>query len=144
MRNLKTDTSVGASDVYKRAYYDYNPHSRWYDMSCSGQIHRLLTLHVSGKYRFVDENQNFKVIEDSKLSSYLSGLTLGISYNHKYGNIFYDNYYTSQIRFKGEGIINYNLFIEGVGTIYSSLVQFSGYIREKGGVAKLDETYLPY
>lgn len=130
--------------IYKKvySYYDYN--ARWYDMSCSGEIHRFLNLNISGRYRFFDENQNFKVIQDSELSSYLSGLTIGLSYEHRYGNIFYDNYYTHQIRFKGEGTINHNLFIEGIGTIFTSLVQFSGYIERPGGSAKLDDTYKPY
>ena len=72
-----------------------------------------LNINVSQKLQDESTNQDYEVVN---LSTILSGFTLGLSWNQSsydytiYNSIAYIDLY---------GYINYNLFIEGIGTIYT-------------------------
>lgn len=73
--------------------------------------------------------------EANQLTSYITGATLGVSYNHLGGIAETVTYNTSggtsasYIDYMVDGQINYNLFVEGIGTFFSEYVSYSGRYR---------------
>ena len=75
---------------------------------------------------FVYMNIGFNVsnCNGSNLNSWMTGFTLGISYNHTGGNLWKSG---NQIYYTARGIMNYNIVFEGIGTIFSENKTYSGY-----------------
>ena len=59
------------------------------------------------------------------LTSWMSGFTLGVSYDHV-GGMLYNR--SNSVCYKSAGVINYNIFFEGIGTIFSQYIEFEGCI----------------
>ncbi|CAL2103673.1 conserved protein of unknown function [Tenacibaculum sp. 190130A14a] len=74
---------------------------------------------------YMNINFNTKNCEGSNLNSYISGGTMGVTYMHSGGNL-YSNKKLGYISYYVEGVLNYNIFIEGIGTIYSENVSYGG------------------
>ena len=66
---------------------------------------------------------NINNCQGSNLQSWISGFTLGVSYNHMSGSLTTIN---NKINYNVDGILNYNIFVEGVGTVFSENLSFSG------------------
>lgn len=61
----------------------------------------------------------------SNFNSYMSGLTLGVSFEQiNASQTAPHNYTTISVRL--EGVMNYNIFVEGIGTIWRDPVNFIG------------------
>uniref|UniRef100_UPI0025BA806D hypothetical protein n=1 Tax=Empedobacter sp. UBA3239 TaxID=1946434 RepID=UPI0025BA806D len=59
----------------------------------------------------------------SNLTSWISGNTIGISYNHQGSSV---NTINNHIQYSAYGVLNYNIFVEGIGTIFSENISRSG------------------
>ncbi|VXC11035.1 conserved hypothetical protein [Flavobacterium sp. 9AF] len=66
---------------------------------------------------------NIKNCQGSNLTSWLSGFVLGMSYTHNSGNIINSN---QKVKYTVNGVAHYNLFVEGIGTLFSQNKTFSG------------------
>ena len=63
--------------------------------------------------------------QGSGLTSWMSGFTFGVSYDHV-GGMLYNR--GNSVCYKSAGVINYNIFFEGIGTIFSQYIEFDGCI----------------
>lgn len=117
--------------------YRSNRHIPTKFFSCAKEIRGtlgLLSLSTSGYYKKISA----MVIEDAHLISSIVGVTLGLSYEHTRGNMFYSR---NELRFEGAGLINYNLIISDIGTVYTESIEFSGVINEDFETAQFDDYY---
>lgn len=62
----------------------------------------------------------------SNITSSIEGFVLGLSYNHILGETSAIG--SSHTRYSGRGELNYDLFYEGIATIYTEPYNFSGYV----------------
>lgn len=59
----------------------------------------------------------------TNLNSWISGITIGFSYHHMGGTKSTAN---NTIYFRADGVFNYNIVFEGIGTIFSENISHSG------------------
>jgi len=59
----------------------------------------------------------------TNLNSWISGFTLGVSYNHMGGTL---RNTSNRIDYDVRGVLNYNIFVEDVGTVFSENVRYTG------------------
>lgn len=73
---------------------------------------------LKAKVKIYSSSSFRSIVSVSKIRSEMTGFTLGYSYSHKYGDskIAKDG---QSVKISSEGILNYVIFFEGVGTIYS-------------------------
>ncbi len=71
-----------------------------------------INLHLNVRFDYV---ANGEKIDVRNIKSNLTGFTLGLSYEHESSSYSIEN---NKIRIKTFGIMNYNIFVEGIGTIY--------------------------
>ena len=79
--------------------------------------------YIGGLGVFINIGLNIKNCQGSNLSSWLTGFTLGVSYNHNGGFI---NNTQNKVSYNASGVLNYNIFVEGIGTIFSENKSYSG------------------
>ncbi len=101
----------------------------------SGNMSINLHLNVGFNYSSNDQGTNA-----SNFNSHLSGFTLGLSYEHLYSNY---NVSGSTISFTVDGVINYNLFVDGIGTIYTQNVRITGSYNPCTGQGSIQTTSPP-
>lgn len=79
--------------------------------------------YIGGFGVFMNIGFNVKNCQGSNLNSWISGFVLGVSYNHIGGSINTSN---KTISYGVNGVLNYNIFVEGLGTVFSENVSYSG------------------
>ncbi|MBU3011219.1 hypothetical protein KO506_07375 [Polaribacter vadi] len=82
--------------------------------------------YIGGFGVYMNVGFNFAGCSGNNLNSWISGFTLGVSWHHLGGALSTDNQNT-RINFTVSGVMNYNLFVEGIGTVFSQNSTFSGY-----------------
>ncbi|MDG1054352.1 MAG: hypothetical protein P8O78_06950 [Flavobacteriaceae bacterium] len=87
-------------------------------MLSTGNMSFNLHLNVGFNY-----NSNNSGTSASNFNSHMSGFTLGLSYDHVSSNHSVSG---NTVNFTVNGVINYNIFVEGIGTIYRQNVRLEG------------------
>lgn len=101
----------------------------WYDNSNDAggsNSYYIDKRYIGGFGVFINIGLNINYCQGSNLSSWISGFTLGVSYTHNGGTI---NNNQNSVNYNANGILNYNIIIEGIGTIFSENVSYSGTYR---------------
>lgn len=80
--------------------------------------------YIGGFGVFMNIGFNVNGCSGSNLNSWISGLTLGVSYNHMGGTLNTVN--NESINYVVYGVINYNFIVEAIGTVFSQNVSYSG------------------
>lgn len=94
-----------------------------YSGTGTGSTYYKETRYIGGFGVYMNIGFNVNNCQASNLNSWLSGFTLGISYNHLGGSL---NKYPNKIYYNAHGILNYNIFVEGIGTVFSENVSYAG------------------
>lgn len=80
--------------------------------------------HVAGDYYLVGNTD----LKGYKITSYVTGFTFGITYEHKYGKLYFAG--IDNLIVEGGGVINYNVFYEGIGTIFTDYLGFKADVND--------------
>ena len=75
-------------------------------------------------YMYLNVTINYDGKEVSDMDSNISGFTLGLSYDHVSSN--YSVSSDNNINFTVQGIMNYNIVVEGIGTVFRQNVTLEG------------------
>lgn len=75
-------------------------------------------------YMYLNVTFNYDGKEVSDMDSNISGFTLGLSYDHVSSN--YSVSSDNNINFTVQGIMNYNIVVEGIGTVFRQNVTLEG------------------
>lgn len=66
---------------------------------------------------------NYNGTEISDINSNMSGFTLGLSYEHTSSNTSVSG---NTVNFNVQGVMSYNLFVNGIGTVFQQNVNLTG------------------
>lgn len=83
-------------------------------------------VYIGGFGVYMNVGFNFSGCSGNSLNSWISGFTLGVSWHHQGGALSTDNQ-NNRIYFTVSGVMNYNIFVEGIGTVFSQNSTFSDY-----------------
>lgn len=87
-----------------------------------------LTFNIIGNYMRYNVTFNYgsnnNSVTASDFNSNISGITVGISYEHT--STSYSIYSDNTIQFTVQGVQNYNIFVDGVGTVYTENITLRG------------------
>lgn len=72
----------------------------------------------------------------SDFNSYTTGMTIGTSYTHMSSS--YNTTTSGNINFTIRGQLNYNIFVDGIGTVFSETVTMTGNFNPCGGNGELE------
>ncbi|CAA0146624.1 hypothetical protein [Tenacibaculum maritimum] len=125
-RNLKLNSSELQMRCPPPVFQEFIPCEENGDGGCgngnimlsTGNMSFNLQLNVGFNY-----NSNSSGTSASNLNSHMSGFTLGLSYDHISSS---HNVSGNTINFTVNGVINYNIFVEGIGTVYKQNVRLQG------------------
>ena len=119
---LNEISSKGLTDFKKDLCEDQNGES---NENCTGgdkdNYYRVQTM--IGVFTYFNIGFNINNCTGSNLTSWISGNTIGISYNHQGSSV---NTINNHIQYSAYGVLNYNIFVEGIGTIFSENISRSG------------------
>lgn len=80
--------------------------------------------HVTGTYYL----ETMSSLSGWSVTSYITGLTFGITYEHKYSKMYFEG--IDNLKVEGGGILNYNVFYENIGTIFTDDISFLANVKE--------------
>lgn len=89
----------------------------------SGNNYYIDSRYIGGLGVFLNIGLNIQNCQGTNLSSWLSGFLLGVSYIHSGGAI---NNLQNKVNYSASGVLNYNIIVEGIGTIFSQNLTYSG------------------
>lgn len=127
MENLKKNLRDKPSVSKMNNYLTYNPGSGGPSGGSNGG-YKVDSFYLGWEYG-VDMNVGFYVdrwCNGSNVNSWISGVTLGVSYDHIYGTIDNASWNPNLLQYQVDGIFHYNIFFEGIGTIFSENIDFAG------------------
>lgn len=80
--------------------------------------------YIGGFGVFMNVGFNFTGCSGSNINSWISGFTLGVTWHHTGGNLS-TSAQNDRINFTVSGYMNYNIFVEGIGTVFTQNSTFS-------------------
>ena len=80
--------------------------------------------YIGGFGVYMNVGFNFSGCSGSNLNSWISGFTLGVTWHHTGGNLS-TSAQNDRINFTVSGYMNYNIFVEGIGTVFTQNSTFS-------------------
>lgn len=93
-------------------------------MGGGDDYYRLTFLMSGGFATYMNIGYNVTDCKGSNLNSWISGFTLGVSYDHM-GGTMKTNQQNNRIDLYVDGILHYNIFVEGIGTVFSESLTYN-------------------
>jgi hypothetical protein len=102
--------------------FDFDDRDFWLFQASVPIKNSFMTFHLSFNYSIAFLNIKHDLgVKD--FNSHITGFTLGFSYQQEYG-YYYSNF--GGVRVKFVGVLNYNLIIEDIGTVYRQSITCDG------------------
>ncbi|MGC6525479.1 MAG: hypothetical protein ACON30_04290 [Flavobacteriaceae bacterium] len=90
---------------------------------CNNQGSATLTTGNMSMFLNLNVTFNYNGTEISDINSNMSGFTLGLSYEHTSSNTSVSG---NTVNFNVQGVMSYNLFVNGIGTVFQQNVTLTG------------------